>query len=587
MPITNPEFQFSNSNGYTFGSNARTVTMSGSYAGLGFSGTNITATMGTNGLQLSVAAPGGGAAVNFSAGTTSNNLQTIVFSNSNGVSFGLNGSTVTASAAAAAGGAALKGSGTYTQNTGTVEFANSNGITFGLSNNGTMTASHNGLTSQSNQALSAGNGSFAFQTATFADSNGISFSTGTQGIYGTVKTDYLTSQSNQALSGANGSFTFQTASFANSNGVSFSTGTQGMYASHNGITSQTNQTEGYYALGNTTGQSSSSTWDARSVSFAAQGIVSIGNSAGSGLVISATQSNQAASASNGSFAFQTLNFSNANNVTFGTSAGSIITASVAAPGAAAENNWFNLAGNTTGNTTASGSTILLSAGNNVTLSGTNNSVIRIDAGGGGFTADVVAPYKDYIASVGQVGNNTVRFDPVIMPNFIWRSAGHFISCTNVSNSSGSFSLSMWMGIYTRTGGTLSIEASMSGSTAFTMSGTLGSWASYSGQRNFTISGAATTITEGQKWVAFMSKTSSAAGGNNMTISNLVVSQSAQPWAIPFGVQLGVNTHQEVLGRGMYSLTTAALPASLGFTDISGTASQFKYPPIIQLFATSY
>jgi hypothetical protein len=96
-----------------------------------------------------------------------------------------------------------------------------------------------------------------------------------------------------------------------------------------------------------------------------------------GVSVNVTQSNQAASASNGSFAFQTIAFSNANNVTFGTSAGSIITASVAAPGAAAENNWFNLAGNTTGNTTASGSTIALSGGNGVTLSGTNNSVIGI------------------------------------------------------------------------------------------------------------------------------------------------------------------------------------------------------------------
>ena len=35
--------------------------------------------------------------------------------------------------------------------------------------------------------------------------------------------NYLTSQSNQALSGSNGSFTFQTASFGNSNGLSFYT----------------------------------------------------------------------------------------------------------------------------------------------------------------------------------------------------------------------------------------------------------------------------------------------------------------------------------------------------------------------------
>jgi hypothetical protein len=80
----------------------------------------------------------------------------------------------------------------------------------------------NYLTSQSNQAISAGNGSFTFQTLTFADSNGVSFSTGTQGIFATVKTDYLTSQSNQAFSASGSSSTFQTLQFGNSNGVSFS-----------------------------------------------------------------------------------------------------------------------------------------------------------------------------------------------------------------------------------------------------------------------------------------------------------------------------------------------------------------------------
>ena len=166
----------------------------------------------------------------------------------------------------------------------TITFANSNGVSFSTGTQGLYaTVATNYLTSQSNQALSAGNGSFTFQTASFANSNGVSFSTGTQGIY--ASHNALTSQSNQALSGANGSFTFQTATFANSNGISFSTGTQGLYASHNGITSQTNQTQGYYASGNTTGQSSSSTIDARSITFNGAGNVSVGMSAGS-LVIS-------------------------------------------------------------------------------------------------------------------------------------------------------------------------------------------------------------------------------------------------------------------------------------------------------------
>ena len=99
----------------------------------------------------------GGGEIDISAGTASAALGSVVFSNSNGVSFGLSGSTITASAAGG-GGAALKGSGTYSQNTGTIEFSASNGITFGLTNN-VMTAS------LANNAGSLG----------FNDSNGVTF----------------------------------------------------------------------------------------------------------------------------------------------------------------------------------------------------------------------------------------------------------------------------------------------------------------------------------------------------------------------------------------------------------------------------
>ena len=75
----------------------------GGYAGTGttFGGTNVSGsmTLNSNGLQLSLSAPtpGGGAAINVSAGTTSGNLQTIQFNNANNHSFGLNGSTITVS----------------------------------------------------------------------------------------------------------------------------------------------------------------------------------------------------------------------------------------------------------------------------------------------------------------------------------------------------------------------------------------------------------------------------------------------------------------------------------------------------------
>ena len=91
---------------WTANSSGISINASG-YAGIGTSATNASITLNSNGLAISVAAPGGGAAPVFSGGTSSASLSSIVFSNSNGVSFGLNGSTMTASVNAGGAGAAM------------------------------------------------------------------------------------------------------------------------------------------------------------------------------------------------------------------------------------------------------------------------------------------------------------------------------------------------------------------------------------------------------------------------------------------------------------------------------------------------
>lgn len=100
------------------------------FAGLGFTsastaGTNIAATLGTNGLSMGIpnyvtAAAGGGITnINVSAGTTSQNLSNFVFANSNNVSFGLSGSTITASINAGAGGGIALANSETTYSSGT------------------------------------------------------------------------------------------------------------------------------------------------------------------------------------------------------------------------------------------------------------------------------------------------------------------------------------------------------------------------------------------------------------------------------------------------------------------------------------
>lgn len=194
----------------------------------------------------------------------------------------------------AAGGIA-GAAGTQTATSGTVVFSNSNNVTFGMSGSTRVTASVDAVPTASTSAIatriSVGaselinthpvftNTSFAVTGAGFApvyaagrlkvgvddgvvhlsvpslifncvnttggsqvvtpddnnsirlnDGNGVSWSSnGVAGIIASVKTDYqssnanyLTSQSNQAFSASGGSSAFQTLNFANSNGVTFS-----------------------------------------------------------------------------------------------------------------------------------------------------------------------------------------------------------------------------------------------------------------------------------------------------------------------------------------------------------------------------
>lgn len=180
------------------------------------------------------AAAGGLTNINVSAGTTSNNLSAFVFSNANNVSFGLNGSTITANVTvpgatdtwAATGNntiAGLNTTGTFANDTYIV--SGSGGVFAGVTNNtlvisapttyagsgftstttaGTAIVATNDsaglsmavpafLTTQSNQAFSAGGGSSAFQTLNFSNGNGVTF-TNTNGQVGaSVVTSYRAS----------------------------------------------------------------------------------------------------------------------------------------------------------------------------------------------------------------------------------------------------------------------------------------------------------------------------------------------------------------------------------------------------------
>lgn len=182
-----------------------------------------------------------------SAGTQqAGTAATVRFADSNGITFGMsNSSVVTASytqsthshsAETFIGG--IQGSGASVATSGTVQFANSNGITFGL-NGQTITAAHNGLTTAALSNHSHGNPTLALTnlsgtTASASDGFTLSLSAGAGG----AGDGY-----NIIAAGSQTAGTTGTIKFADSNGITFgmSLSTQ-ITAAHNGLTTAANST---------------------------------------------------------------------------------------------------------------------------------------------------------------------------------------------------------------------------------------------------------------------------------------------------------------------------------------------------------
>lgn len=630
---------------------------------------------------------------------------------------GISDNTGGTSTVAGGGGVAIS-AGANSQSTGTVIFSNSNGLTFGL-NAGTLTASHNGITSQSNQAASASNGSFAFQTLGFSNANNVTFGTSAGSIItasvappgaasvnfsaGTTSNNLdsvVFSNSNNATFGLNGStitmshevslnqvldpsadarFLMATRQVHFQWGTNLSTFTtnaarQGLFeidviggtgfattsadrvdVVH--IHQSTNnpylhmlhiQADGTNATAIHVENSGAIGMEInRPISYDGGSVPMILGTSQSNLVSNlnafylegarssqflTTQLAQAASASNGSFTFETLNFSNANNVTFGTSAGGIITASVnaAAGGSVAfsadvsstfqtltfqnsnnisfSNNagalriTHNLAGtgtavtggasitlNSTGlsfNGTALAGTGTTFAGANISGSMTQNSAglnlsLSVAApGGGGVTLTGFDPFQNLMTMQQQNGAGSIFLNPIDFPAAVqFDRAALGISYSNATNSTGSVTISMYLGFYTKNVSTLSLLYSSSTAQGFTHSGNVRN-SLMSGPRLMTM-GWTSTITAGNYVVGIMSNTTSA--GGNATLSQIVVSQNTTAYSGILGASSAASD-QFKIGLGRFSVTSASLPNSIGITEITGTATSGFRQPIFMLLS---
>jgi hypothetical protein len=485
---------------------------SGNIAGTGFTtattaGTVITGALGTDGLNLGVpayltAAAGGIMYANLSGNTSGNTTasgSTLNFSGINLTLSGTNNSQIAISAPATsslvaganitistagstisiiggAGGGVALGASTQTATSGTVNFVNSNGITFGMSGSSQITASHNGITTQTVQTQASG----AIAGTGF-------FSTTTAGT---------------AIVGTN-----------NSNGLSL-----GVPAY---LTTQSVQTQ---AAGNIAGTGFTTATTAGSVVTGALG--TDGLNLGIPAYLTAAGSGGAVNFSAGATSnnLQTVVFSNSNGVSFGLN-GSTITASVVPQ---------------------------------YTLSGYNH-------------------YNDAIYSAGTIGQGSLIFDHIDLENPVqFNKYGVILLISNATNSTGSHTVSMSIGLYTQNGSTMSLLGSTSTSVAATLSGTAGSYSLYSGIKQVTIP-YTTTLSRGEYFLGVISSSSSA--GQNATFNQCRQSALNSNYNGLFGVSVATS-NQLFLGAGVYSQTTTAFPNSIAFSQIRGTNADAFRPPII-------
>lgn len=227
------------------------------------------------------------------------------------------------------------------------------------------------------------------------------------------------------------------------------------------------------------------------------------------------------------------------------------------------------------NTTYVTDTVVLSGTNGDVASTSGSTIYMGPALKSGFN-----PYPDFEKVTGQQGNGTLQFDAQALPAFQFDRVVFPIHNTNSSNSSGSHTLSFWIGLYTQNVSTLSLLMSTSSQTSATHSGTAGSYSRYSGQRLMTIPWT-TTVSASQYWIAVISRTTS--GGANGSYSMQHVSNIASDYLGIFGTSNNT-TMQLTLGQGVYTATTSALPASVAFSQIRGSDSMARRAAFI-MFAS--
>jgi len=565
-------------------------------------GNNVTVSGSTDAGGMSVTISGanvGGAQTGISGIQVSNTTYTsgtVTFQNANGISFGASGAngvsasytvpTVTNSSWTVSDAGT---SGTV----GRLAFTNLNGVTLSLSTGAggshTIVGSHNALTTAraSNDAI--GLNTAQTNVTWTVNSSGLSFNAGgyagtTTGFAGanisgsmTHNTAGLNLSLSVAAPGGGAAFTGGMSNIGNTAGTSGTVQSQMLVVGGPNITVSQSINGNSATLsisGNAPGAAAENNW------VHLLGANTAGNTTASGSTVGFSGLNMTLSGTNNSQIVMsvpaTSSLAGTGAISISTNGSTIsigvgtVTASATSNTTQGSSGTINLAG------------LVFAGAGGASVGVSNGSIVISGASpGDGATRSGFNPYPDIEKIGGQIGQGTLQFDPQFFPAVQFDRLVLPLINTNSSNSSGSHTLSFWVGIYSRNASTLSLLLSTSSSTALTHSGTAGSYSLYSGNRIFTIP-MTNTITQGDYWIGMLSRTTS--GGANGSYSQLVVTNLASNFLGFFGSSHNT-TYQQTLGQGVYTATTNAIPGSVAFTQIRGSDSMARRAPWI-MFASS-
>jgi hypothetical protein len=357
-----------------------------------------------------------------SAGTTRVTSGELVFSNSNGVTFGINGQTLTASAAG--GGGSVNFSAGTTSNTLTaITFSNANGVSFGLASNGTITATVK--TDYLTTAMASNRGTdFVQATAGFNGTN-CSGTIASNSISVSVGNYITTARGSTDAIGLNTAKTNVTWT-VNSSGLSLDAGG---YAG-TGFTSTTTTGTNIVGTHNTAGLSLGvpamlTTADlSQNSSKYVQNWKLTGNTAGT---TSSAQGTDLWISGGNSITVS----GNSNTIVL--SVGAYLTTAALSGDTSKYVQAWELTGNTAGTTSSlQGTKLYFDGGNSITVSG-NSNTIRLSVGAYITTADLSQNSSKYVQNWKLTGN-TAGTTSSAQGTDLWFSGGNSITVSGSSNS---------------------------------------------------------------------------------------------------------------------------------------------------------